>query len=365
MNVSIKKRLGKKRTSLYLEISGKGLRKREAIKSLWLYNSPSTKEARTHNKDMLFKAEIFAAKKREELLNKSLGLPSPKLQLSLIEYVDKFIESEEEASGNTKSKPRSLLKYLKRFDKSYTLGDISEQLLENLKTYLKKRAFKKDGNLLGVNSASSYFDFFKRCVHQAHRDGFILRDPALNVKSIQTKTTKKEYLEINELQILINDTSWKSSLIKRAFIFSCYTGIRFVDVKSLGWDQIMKSHDDGYYIDFTHKKTDEFERLYIAQHVYDLINEMKSPGSKLVFEGMIAHHKDCISGWVRSLGIDKHITYHCSRHTNATLLLSNGADIYTVSKTLGHKDVRTTEIYANLLDKNLRKAASLIPNLLS
>ena len=156
MNVSIKKRLGKKRTSLYLEISGKGLRKREAIKSLWLYNSPSTKEARTHNKDMLFKAEIFAAKKREELLNKSLGLPSPKLQLSLIEYVDKFIESEEEASGNIKSKPRSLLKYLKRFDKSYTLGDISEQLLENLKTYLRKRAFKKDGNLSSRRDGKVY-----------------------------------------------------------------------------------------------------------------------------------------------------------------------------------------------------------------
>jgi hypothetical protein len=213
MNVSIKKRLGKKRTSLYLEISGKGLRKREAIRFLWLYNSPSSKEARTHNKDMLFKAEIFAAKKREELINKSLGLPSPKLQLSLIEYVEKFIESEEEASGNTKSKPRSLLIYLKRFDQSYTLGDVSEQLLENLKTYLKKRAFKKDGNVLSVNSASAYFDFFKRCVHQAHRDGFILRDPALNVKSIQTKTTKKEYLEINELQILINDSSWKSGSV--------------------------------------------------------------------------------------------------------------------------------------------------------
>ena len=365
MKVSIKKRKGVKQTALYLVITGNGLRKRETISSLWLYNLPSTKEERLHNKDMLFKAEIFASKKREELLNKSLGLPSPKLQLSLVEYVDKFIESEEEASGNIKSKPRSLLKYLKRFDKSYTLGDISEQLLENLKTYLRKRAFKKDGNLLGVNSASSYFDFFKRCVHQAHRDGFILRDPALNVKSIPTKTTKKEYLEINELQIVINDISWKKSLVKRAFIFSCYTGIRFVDVKSLDWDQIKKSNDDGYYIDFTHKKTDEFERLYIAQHVYDLINEMKSPGSKLVFEGMIAHHKDCISEWVRSLGIDKHITYHCSRHTNATLLLSNGADIYTVSKTLGHKDVRTTEIYANLLDENLRKAASLIPNLLN
>jgi len=365
MKVSIKKRTGVKRTSLYIEITGRGLRKRHAISTLWLYNSPSTKEERSHNKDMLFKAELFAAKKREELLNKSLGLPSPKLLMSLVEYVEKFIESEENASGAIKSKPRSLFKYLKRFDNSYTLGDISEQLLENLKTYLKKRAIKKDGKLLSVNSASAYFDFFKRCVHQAHRDGLILRDPALNVKSIPMKTTKKEYLEINELQVLIDDRSWEFSLIKRAFIFSCYTGVRFVDVKNLTWNQVKKSNEDGYYIDFTHKKTDEFERLYIADHVYSFIKELKKSGSKLVFEGMIAHHKDCISGWVRALGIDKHITYHCSRHTNATLLLSNGADIYTVSKTLGHKDVRTTEIYANLLDENLRKAANLIPNLLN
>ena len=71
MKVSIKKRKGVKQTALYLVISGNGLRKRESISSLWLYNSPSTKEERSHNKDVLFKAEIFAAKKREELLNMS------------------------------------------------------------------------------------------------------------------------------------------------------------------------------------------------------------------------------------------------------------------------------------------------------
>lgn len=64
-----------------------------------------------------------------------------------------------------------------------------------------------------------------------------------------------------------------------------------------------------------------------------------------------------------SAGITKHITFHSSRHTNAVLLLENGADIYTVSKRLGHKEIRTTEIYAKIIDKKMKEAAILIPKL--
>ncbi|WP_368662350.1 tyrosine-type recombinase/integrase [Zobellia laminariae] len=62
-------------------------------------------------------------------------------------------------------------------------------------------------------------------------------------------------------------------------------------------------------------------------------------------------------------GITKHITFHSARHTNAVLLLENGADIYTVSKRLGHKELRTTEIYAKIIDTKMKEAAEIIPSL--
>jgi len=62
-------------------------------------------------------------------------------------------------------------------------------------------------------------------------------------------------------------------------------------------------------------------------------------------------------------GISKHITFHSARHTNAVLLLEIGADIYTVSKRLGHREIRTTQIYAKMIDKKMKEAAHLIPKL--
>lgn len=62
-------------------------------------------------------------------------------------------------------------------------------------------------------------------------------------------------------------------------------------------------------------------------------------------------------------GITKHITFHSARHTNAVLLLENGADIYTVSKRLGHREIRTTEIYTKIIDEKMKAAANIIPEL--
>ena len=70
-----------------------------------------------------------------------------------------------------------------------------------------------------------------------------------------------------------------------------------------------------------------------------------------------------LSIWAKDAGVNKHVTFHVSRHTNATLMLSYGADIYTVSKILGHTSIRTTQIYAKIVDENKRKAVNLIPEI--
>lgn len=84
-----------------------------------------------------------------------------------------------------------------------------------------------------------------------------------------------------------------------------------------------------------------------------------------VFKGLKygAGYNNEIVRWCNRAGVFKHITFHSARHTNAVLLLENGADIYTVSKRLGHSEIRTTAIYAKIVDKKNKEAAELIPNL--
>ena len=67
--------------------------------------------------------------------------------------------------------------------------------------------------------------------------------------------------------------------------------------------------------------------------------------------------------WMQEAGIQKHITYHCSRHTAATLLLTLGADLYTVSKILGHQSIRMTEVYAKIVDKKKIETMNLVNNM--
>jgi len=119
-----------------------------------------------------------------------------------------------------------------------------------------------------------------------------------------------------------------------------------------------------FRIVFQQKKTDGVEYLYISQQARELLGKRGEPKER-VFKGLrySAHMNMQLLRWCMHAGISKHITFHSARHTNAVLLLENGADIYTVSKRLGHREVRTTEIYARIIDEKMKEAAYLIPDL--
>jgi len=115
---------------------------------------------------------------------------------------------------------------------------------------------------------------------------------------------------------------------------------------------------------FKQKKTDGQEYQFISPQARMLIGKRKQAKDR-VFQGLKygAHFNAEILRWCMRAGITKHITFHSARHTHAVLLLENGADIYTVSKVLGHKEIRTTQIYAKIVDKKKKEAAYLIPEL--
>ena len=99
----------------------------------------------------------------------------------------------------------------------------------------------------------------------------------------------------------------------------------------------------------------------ISNQAYELCGERRD-SDNLVFEGLTdpSWINRPLKKWIAAAGITKHITFHCARHTNATLLLANGTDIYTVSKMLGHTNVRTTQIYAKVIDEKKEQAANEI-----
>jgi len=149
--------------------------------------------------------------------------------------------------------------------------------------------------------------------------------------------------------------------LKRMFLFSCLTGLRWSDIEKLKWSEIQHSENLGHFIRFRQKKTNGAETLPISDEARELLEEQGEPDKK-IFTGLKYGNwnKTHIKDWMTEAGITKKITFHCARHTYATLQLSLGTDIYTVSKLLGHKNLKTTEIYAKVINEKKVEAATKI-----
>lgn len=122
--------------------------------------------------------------------------------------------------------------------------------------------------------------------------------------------------------------------------------------------------ENGWILKYRQQKTKGVENLPISEQAVKLLGERKDD-DVLLFENLTysAYHNKKLHKWVKESGIDKHITYHSSRHTFATLQLTMNTDIYTVSKLLGHRHLKTTEIYGKVIDKKKIDAVSKIPDL--
>jgi integrase len=142
--------------------------------------------------------------------------------------------------------------------------------------------------------------------------------------------------------------------------------LRFSDIQKMTWGELEYINGQGYFLNFSQKKTKGVEVLPISEQAYSFTegteNPKDMPQDKPVFEGLkySAYHNKHLFQWIGAAGITKDITFHCFRHTFATLQMFNGTDIYTVSKMLGHKDLKTTQVYAKIVDEAKRTAANKI-----
>lgn len=237
---------------------------------------------------------------------------------------------------------------------------INVKLLEDLKLFMltAPQGGNKKGTL-SQNSAATYFSIVKAGLHRAFIDEYLTVDIAAKVKGIPELKVKRETLTLEEAELLAQ-TPCENEVLKRAFFFAILTGIRLCDIHELTWGEIQKT-STGWRVDFTQRKTHVVDYLPINEQAYSLCGE---PGEhdQQIFAGLTGSSwiSRPLKKWIAASGIKKHITFHWRRHTFATLQLENGTDIFVVKGMLGHTNVKTTQIYAHIVDKSKRNAAEVL-----
>jgi integrase len=284
-------------------------------------------------------------------------------QCNFIEYFQKTtVKRHKQSSQSIITNWNRVCELLKLFTESDSIlfSQINLKLIEDFRQFLITAPC--GGNKKGTvsqNTAATYFSIFKAALKQAFIDGYLSIDLSAKVKGIQEQESRREYLTVEELNTLAS-TECDRPILKRAALFSALTGLRHCDIQKLRWSEVQKDGEN-YRLNFTQQKTKGVEYMPISEQAYSLCGEQQAP-ERLVFEDLPdpSWISKPLERWIKSAGITRRITFHCFRHTYATLQLAGGTDIYTVSKMLGHTNVRTTQVYAKVVDEKKEKATDVI-----
>ena len=357
-NEPVKLRKRKTRTglySLYLDTYNNSKRTYEYLR---LYLVPErTREDKRKNKETLQLAEAIRAKRVVEYHEGRYGFDTSEQDKVLL--FDYFEAQTEGYKRKTSDSWYNCLQYIKRYERrrDITFAEVTPEWVKGFKAFLEAQE-------LAQNSKSLYFEKLRACINKAYREGIITDNPLKRVGSIKREESKREYLTLEEVQRLV-ETDCDNEVVKRAFLFSCLTGLRKSDIMQLQWGYV---HKEGDYtrITFRQRKTGGQEYLDITHEARELMGEERG-AEELVFDPFPAMStvSAVINVWTARAGIRKHITFHSARHTFATMMLTLGTDLYTVSKLLGHRDIKTTEIYAKIVDKGKQEAVARIPSILN
>lgn len=320
-----------------------------------------------HNEVTMQRAEQIRQKKENELNKPEIYSGYEKRQLEIKDrgeknFIEYFKKLADKRTDSNRGNWMSAYQYLEAFAKApLKFEELNETICNEFKDYLlTAKSIRSDKTTLSQNTAVSYFNKLKAALKQAYKDKYLQYDLNNSIDPIKVSETRRSFLTIEELNSLVK-TECKNSVLKNAAIFSAMTGLRFSDISKLVWSELEYIEGNGYFIQFRQQKTEGEEMMPISEQAYSLLGQRKAPTDK-VFEGLnySAYSNKDLAKWIGAAGITKDITFHCFRHTFATLQLSNGSDIYTVSKMLGHRDLKTTQIYAKIISQTKRDAANRI-----
>ena len=327
--------------SLYLDWFFHGKREREF---LGLYLGKNKAE----NQSAMQIAMMRKIAKIEQLQEMESGISLKKFEgakYELKEYALKCVDRHD--NKHTRQDMMSLVKLIP--EKGFKLAAIDRSRFIDV--------YKLVTQNVANNTKIVRYTWLKSFLNQAKKDGLIRDVPDLSGIAPRREDGKREFLTFEELQRFAAVDLAGSEVYRDTFLFSCFTGLRHSDVNNLKWSDI---EDD--VITLKQIKTNDRVRIPLSPNAKSVLPA--NNGKQFVFERRTVQS---FAKWLpricKAASIEKNITFHCARHTFATLSLTFGAEFYTISKVLGHASTKTTEIYVKLLDEAKRRAVTSIPKL--
>jgi integrase len=354
--------------SLYLDYYSNGKREYEFLK---LYIVPEWSAAdKAANLETWRLANAVKAQKIVELQNAAHGfsITVGRSRANVLTYIQSVADKKKAKAGGAERGTYQgyvvLMYHIKQYsgDKT-TFKQIDKKYCEGFIEYLKTAQSKNylySNPTLNESTQFLYMKQFGTVLNSAIVDGLTTLNPFKQIPQ-ENKPKKRHsdvcFLTIDEVNKLVATPTMP--IVKNAFLFSCFSGLRFSDVKGLTWGKLQSDNEGKTYINYIQKKTKKQEYLPLAQKAIQYLPPRpdKASDNDFVFNmpsGQYANNT--LKAWAAAAGIDKKVTFHVARHTNATMLLSLDVPIETVSKILGHSEIKTTQIYAKVIDKNKRAA---------
>ena len=361
------------RISLYLDMYYKGNRKKEGLK---LYIIPGTSpEVKQKNQNTRNLAEQIKAQRILDIEKDGL-VDWEKLKRSrttLIAWLEDFVTCEAQLSPSGVVSKRNakvrVEEYLASIGKQdLRLSDVDREFCRGFVAFLRTCQSHRGKETISDTTARLLMYRIAAAMDKAVIEGLIPNNPfrTLDAKEKpKIKASRREFLTVEELKVLIN-TPCRCDIVKKAFLFSCFTGLRYSDMKSLLWSEVHTAADGKtLYIEHRQVKTKKTVTIPLSEEALRWM-PLQKEGVDQVFHELTVSTKtveDVLKDWMKDCKIDKHITYHCSRHTAATTLLTLGANLYVVSKLMGHSSIQMTEVYAKIVDQKKVETMNLVNRL--
>ena len=344
-------------------------RKKETL-NLYLYSKPKNPFERQQNKETLELAKKIRFEREQQLLESSEGYRLKKSKdidfLTYFQgYIDRYTKKDVRMMELALNRFRDFLKDTPEYSR-YKDGIKPDQLTKDMMLafteYLQSRGTGE--------GPRGIFQRFKKVVKYAVEHDDMKKDPTTGISiKVDDEMLRKDVLSVEEMEKLIaTHYTGENPETRRAFILSLYCGLRFCDVKSLTFANVDYSNK---LLKFEQNKTKGHSAnsgvvIPLNDGLLELIGQPKAGEDKndLIFK--LPSHTMCLKAlrrWTARAGIEKHITWHCGRHSFAVNILNNGANIKTVASLLGHSGLKHTEKYTRAVDELKQKAINSLPEL--
>ena len=359
------KQLSNGNQSIYFDFYKDGKRWYEFPK-LYLIpeNTPFDKE---QNKQTLQAANAIKAQRIIEITNDIAGIKNTQRgKMILLDWLNE----DKRLKANKSEVVKSIEQLIKRVS-NYNNGDkirlcnIDKDYCLGFIRYITKEYRTQKGKPISDFTALKHYRNLNSALNEAVRRDLIRKNPfkILNQSDkIKAPDSQRIFLTIDELKTMM-ETPCRNVVVKSAYLFSCFCGLRISDIRRLTWGDIKTKGNPQLTI--TQKKTQNTLYLPLSKEALKWLPDRGNKADSEPIFNLLAmsQTENHLKQWAAEAGITKKVTFHTARHTFATMLLTKGADSYTVSKLLGHTDIKTTQIYAKIVDAKKIEAVNLLDNL--